>query len=67
MAKQSSRELALERRKALSEGGKKSTVMSGSSSDRVRTSADARVTRTDTSFLKSRSNSSKSFRPHLET
>ncbi len=47
MAKQTSRELALERRKALSESGKTSTSMSGSNISRVRTSADARTTRTN--------------------
>ena len=51
MAKQSSRNLALERRKALSEGGKKSTSLSGSSPSRVRTAEDARLTRTDASFV----------------
>ena len=50
---QSSRELALERRKALSNSGKKSTSLSGSSPHRIRTASDARVTRTDQSFLKS--------------
>ncbi len=63
MAKQSSRELALERRKALSETGKKSTSMSGSGDSRIRTSADARVTRTNTSFVKSTNKSSTSV-PH---
>ncbi|WP_320674354.1 CsoS2 family carboxysome shell protein [Prochlorococcus sp. MIT 1341] len=53
MAKQSSRELALERRKALSETGKKSSSTSGSGANRIRTSADARTTRTNTSFVKS--------------
>lgn len=48
MAKQSSRELVLERRKALSQGGKKSVTANGSSSNRVRTAADARSTRTNT-------------------
>ncbi len=47
MAKQSSRELALERRKALSETGKKAAESSGSGSGRVRTANDARVTRTE--------------------
>ena len=56
MAKQSSRELALERRKALSEGGKKSDALSSSGSSRIRTASDARVTRTDASFLKTTSN-----------
>ncbi len=54
MAKLSSRDLALERRKALSEGGKRSTALSSGSSgsDRVRTVDDARLTRTDASFMK---------------
>ncbi len=59
MAKQSSRELALERRKALSESGKKSTSMSGGGDTRIRTSADARVTRTNSSFVKATSPSRK--------
>ncbi len=63
MAKQSSRELALERRKALSESGKKSTSISGSSSNRIRTSSDARVTRTSTSFVRTTNNSSKPISP----
>ena len=56
MAKQSSREVALERRKALSNSGKKTSSMGGSSSNRIRTASDARVTRTDQSFLKQRNN-----------
>ncbi len=59
MAKQSSRELALERRKALSESGKKSTSMSVGGANRIRTSADARTTRTNTSVVKSTSKSSR--------
>ena len=53
MAKQSSRELALERRKALSETGKKSSSTNWAGISRIRTSADARTTRTNTSFAKS--------------
>ena len=60
MAQQSSRELALERRKALSQSGKKSTGISGDSTSRVRTSSDARLTRTNSSFVKSSNNSSNS-------
>ena len=60
MAKQSSRELALERRKALSEAGKKSTSISGKGANRIRTSSDARVTRTNTSFTKVTINPSRS-------
>jgi len=52
MAQQSSRELSLERRKALSQSGKKSTALSGDNAHRVRSSADARVTRTNSSFVK---------------
>ncbi|KZR80908.1 MULTISPECIES: CsoS2 family carboxysome shell protein [Prochlorococcus] len=52
MAKQSSRELALERRRAQSNSGKKSTSLNGSSPNRTRNASDARVTRTDQSFLK---------------
>ncbi len=53
MAKQSSRELALERRKALSTGGKKSSSVSTATPNRIRTAADVAVTRTDKSFVKS--------------
>ncbi len=59
MAKQSSRELALERRKALSESGKKSTSIRGESANRIRTSSDARATRTTVSFVKSANTDSK--------
>ena len=46
MARLSSRELALERRKALTTAGKKASVVAGSSDNRVRTASDARQTRT---------------------
>ncbi len=59
MAKQSSRELALERRKALSDGGKKASSLITSSPNRVRTSEDARVTRTSESFVRSPNKHSK--------
>ena len=51
MAKQSSRQLVLERRKALSEGGKKAVSSNGSNSNRVRSVNDARATRTDADFV----------------
>ena len=51
MAKQTSRQLVLERRKALSQGGKKASVK-GSTANRVRSSSDARATRTDSTFVK---------------
>lgn len=51
MAKQTSRQLVLERRQALSQGGKKASVK-GSTANRVRSSSDARATRTDSSFVK---------------
>jgi hypothetical protein len=47
MASTSSREAALERRKALTNGGKKATGRYTSSPSRVRTAADARPTRTN--------------------
>jgi len=56
MASQSSRELALERRKALSTGGKKASGLSSSSPNRVRSASDVGVTRTDESFIKSSRN-----------
>ncbi|WP_320664172.1 CsoS2 family carboxysome shell protein [Prochlorococcus sp. MIT 1223] len=56
MANKSSRELALERRKALSDGGKKASVLHASSPNRVRSAIDARVTRTDQSYLKKNAN-----------
>ncbi len=60
MAKQSSRELVLERRKALSQGGKKAAVIDSSSSNRVRSASDARATRTEVSFVRSSKTSSTS-------
>ena len=48
MASTSSREAALERRKALTNGGKKATGRFTSSPSRVRSAADARPTRTNT-------------------
>ena len=46
MASKSSREAALERRKALVDGGKKASSRMGAGGGRVRTAADARPTRT---------------------
>ncbi len=60
MAKQSSRELVLERRKALSQGGKKAATIDSSTPNRVRSASDARATRTETSFVKTKT---ASFRP----
>jgi len=60
MANQSSRQLVLERRKALSEGGKKAVAANSSTANRVRSAIDARTTRTDSSSVKSKNNSSKS-------
>ena len=51
MAKQTSRQLVLERRQALSQGGKKASVK-GSTANRVRSSGDARATRTNSGFVK---------------
>jgi len=51
MAKQTSRELVLERRKALSQGGKNASI-NRSTPNRVRSSVDARSTRTDQTFVK---------------
>ena len=48
MASNSSREAALERRKALTNGGKKAVGRYTSGSSRVRSAADARPTRTNT-------------------
>ncbi len=47
MARLSSRELALERRKALTTAGKKASVAAGDKANRVRTATDARPTRTN--------------------
>ena len=47
MARLSSRELALERRKALTTTGKKSPAAAGAGGNRVRSAADARSTRTN--------------------
>ena len=60
MATKTSRELALERRKALSDGGKKASVLSASSPNRVRSAKDARLTRTDQSYVKKNANRSSS-------
>ena len=51
MAKQTSRQLVLERRQALSQGGKNASIK-GSTANRVRSSGDARATRTDSAFVK---------------
>jgi len=50
MATQTSRELVLERRKALSQGGKNASLK-GSTPNRVRSSNDARSTRTDAAVV----------------
>jgi len=55
MAKQTSRELVLERRKALSQGGKNASLKA-STPNRVRSSHDARATRTDVGFVKPKKN-----------
>jgi len=68
MAKQTSRELVLERRKALSQGGKTASL-NGSTPSRIRSSNDARATRTNSPSVKpSKSfavanNSSASYKP----
>ena len=49
MARLSSRELALERRKALTTSGKKASVAVSAGANRVRTASDARATRTNAS------------------
>jgi len=51
MAKQTSRQLVLDRRQALSQGGKNASIK-GSTPNRVRSSSDARATRTDSAFVK---------------
>ncbi|WP_269624473.1 CsoS2 family carboxysome shell protein [Prochlorococcus marinus] len=51
MAKQTSRQLVLDRRQALSQGGKNASIK-GSTPNRVRSSSDARATRTDAAFVK---------------
>ena len=52
MAKQTSRQLVLDRRQALSQGGKNASIK-GSTPNRVRSSGDARATRTESAFVKS--------------
>ena len=47
MARLSSRELALERRKALTTAGKKASVAVSAGANRVRSADDARKTRTN--------------------
>ena len=51
MAKQTSRQLVLDRRQALSQGGKNASIK-GSTPNRVRSSSDARATRTNSDFVK---------------
>jgi len=51
MAKQTSRQLVLDRRQALSQGGKNASIK-GSTPNRVRSSSDARAPRTDAAFVK---------------
>ncbi len=51
MAKQTSRQLVLDRRQALSQGGKNASLK-GSTPNRVRSSSDARATRTDAAFVR---------------
>ena len=51
MARLSSRELALERRKALTTSGKKSSAAAGTGANRVRTVDDARPTRTNSAAV----------------
>jgi len=51
MAKQTSRQLVLDRRQALSQGGKNASIK-GSTPNRVRSSSDARATRTESAFVK---------------
>ena len=51
MAKQTSRQLVLDRRQALSQGGKNASIK-GSTPNRVRSSGDARATRTESAFVK---------------
>ncbi|WP_320667339.1 CsoS2 family carboxysome shell protein [Prochlorococcus sp. MIT 1307] len=60
MAKQSSRELVLERRKALSQSGKKAVALNSSTDNRVRSAADSRATRTDAQVIKPRKDSAAS-------
>ncbi len=58
MSTQSSRQLVLERRKALSQGGKKAALLETSSPNRVRSAADARATRTDPAQISTQEQSS---------
>lgn len=59
MAKQTSRQLVLDRRQALSQGGKNASIK-GSTPNRVRSSGDARATRTDSAFVKTNKSVTKS-------
>ena len=52
MAKQTSRELVLERRKALSQGGKNALAVNDTQNNRVRSAGDSRATRTGVSTSK---------------
>jgi len=51
MSKRTSREIALERRKAMSDSGKKAAAYSSTTQDRVRTSQDIQITGTQSSNI----------------
>ena len=49
MSKKTSREIALDRRKAMSDGGKKAVLKSSATQDRVRSSQDMQASGTQSS------------------
>ena len=51
MSKKTSREIALERRKAMSDSGKKAAAYSSTTKDRVRSSQDIQISGTQSSPL----------------
>jgi len=65
MATKTSRELALERRKALSDSGKKASKLSSNSPNRVRTSDDVRQPSTNIEYSKGSSNSHSTYKKSL--
>ena len=57
MSKKTSREIALERRKAMSDSGKKAAAYSSTTKDRVRSSQDIQISGTQSSTNQNNSNS----------
>ena len=65
MSKKTSREIALERRKAMSDSGKKAAAYSSTTKDRVRSSQDIQISGTQSSHNSNNSNISKPTTKHI--